>query len=147
MGGELITIRAMGTLGEPDVAARPIVDRALRDEADWWRVRDLLVETFAATPRGWNWDVRHWDGQRFHSEVPATVAEMAREVRLWESDRGVLLGVVHREGPGEVVLELRPDARESRTTTSSGGSSWKRAAIRCRAPVPSAGRSTPSTST
>ena len=74
-------------------------------------MRDLLVRTHATTPVGWNWDVRHWDGSRFH----CASAEQARlkqgPVGLWEAD-GRLVGAMHREGSaGSTFFELDPDYR------------------------------------
>jgi hypothetical protein len=37
-----------------------------RDEADFWRVRELLLETYPTTPPDLNWEVRRWDGSGFH---------------------------------------------------------------------------------
>ena len=45
-----------------------IIDRPFRDEADFWRVRDLLIETYPITPVDFNWEIRRWDGRRFHNE-------------------------------------------------------------------------------
>jgi mycothiol synthase len=93
----------------PGVIARPY--RADGD-ADWWAVRDLLVRSHAGVPPGWNWDVRRWDGSRFHNEVPALPAWFEALTRVWESGDGRLVGVVHPEGgPGEAFLQLDPDAR------------------------------------
>ena len=40
------------------------------------------------------------------------MAAMAPIIWLWEASDGTLLGAAHREGPGEVFLELRPEARQ-----------------------------------
>jgi ribosomal protein S18 acetylase RimI-like enzyme len=81
-------------------------------DADWWAVRELLVRSHAGSPPGWNWDVRRWDGSRFHNEVPALPAAMAAAIGVWEAADGRLAGAVHGEGgPGEAYLELDPDWR------------------------------------
>ena len=79
---------------------------------DWWAVRELLVRSHAGSPPGWNWDVRRWDGSRFHRETPDMPESFTAATRLWEAAGGRLLGAVHPEGgPGEAFLELDPDAR------------------------------------
>jgi len=88
-----------------------LVARRCTAEADWWRIRSLLVETGPDVPAGWNWDVRRWDGWRFHNERPVDVPELARTIALWESPGGRLLGAVHPEDPGTAFLEVRPEAR------------------------------------
>lgn len=93
-------------IADVDVVARPC-----RDDVDWWRVRQLLVETMPTTPPSWNWDVRRWDAWRFHSAEPLGDVEMAAGIRLWEAIDGRLLGAAHPDRTAEAVLELRPDAR------------------------------------
>ena len=44
-----------------------ISTRLYRDEKDFWRVRRLLIDTEGITPVGFNWEVRRWDGTRFHN--------------------------------------------------------------------------------
>lgn len=82
--------------------------RPLRDERDWWRVRALLVATHATVHPGWNWDIRRWDGWRFHAKEPVSQERLARVVGLWETPDGRLRGAVHPESPGEAYLELDP---------------------------------------
>ncbi len=81
------------------------------DDADWWAIRELLVRSHAGSPPGWNWDVRRWDGSRFHREIARLPDWFAARTRLWETSDGRLVGVVHPEGPDEVYLELDPDFR------------------------------------
>jgi ribosomal protein S18 acetylase RimI-like enzyme len=82
-------------------------------DADWWAVRDLLVRSHAGSPPGWNWDVRRWDGSRFHREVPVLGDAFVAGTRVWEAADRRLVGVVHPEGgPGEAFLELDPEARD-----------------------------------
>jgi mycothiol synthase len=90
----------------------PVTRRSFRnDEADWWAVRDLLVRTMATTPPSWNWDIRRWDGWRFHGNPPEIDPATAARIALWETDRGVLVGVAHPEDGGDVYCELDPDFR------------------------------------
>jgi mycothiol synthase len=81
------------------------------DDADWWAVRELLVRSHQASPPGWNWDVRRWDGSRFHREDPRLPGWFSAATRLWEAGDGRLVGAVHPEGPDEIFLELDPDFR------------------------------------
>ncbi len=87
----------------PSATARPY-----RDERDWGRVRSLLVETHPLVPPGRAWDVRRWDGWRYHREEPWTDAQLADLVGLWETADGRLVGAAHPEEPGEVWIELHP---------------------------------------
>lgn len=95
-----------GQLQATQVTARP-----LQCEADFWRVRDLLVATYACTPLGFNWEIRRWDGSRFHHATDDWFARSARAVQLWETSDGQLVGVVNPEGEGNAHLQLHPDFR------------------------------------
>jgi mycothiol synthase len=81
------------------------------DDADWWAVRELLVRSHQASRPGWNWDVRRWDGSRFHREIPRLPGWFTAGSHVWEAGDGRLVGVVHPEGPEEAYLELDPDFR------------------------------------
>ena len=88
-----------------------IVDRPFRDEADFWRVRSLLVETRPLTAPAFNWDIRRWDGWHFHrAETPGPALWQGR-FHLWETDAGQLVGAVHPEGRSDAYLQLHPDFR------------------------------------
>jgi hypothetical protein len=50
-----------------DPTTEPITARPFQFEDDFWKVRNLLIETYPITPPGWNWEIRRWDGRRFHS--------------------------------------------------------------------------------
>ncbi|MBI3957829.1 MAG: hypothetical protein HY328_03390 [Chloroflexi bacterium] len=41
-----------------------------RGDEDFWRVRQLLIDIYSITPTGFNWEVRRWDGTRFHDPDP-----------------------------------------------------------------------------
>ncbi len=86
--------------------------RAYQAPHDFWRVRQLLIETYPLTPVEWNWEIRRWEGWHTHRENPAEVAARHPEIHLWETDAGQLVGVVHPEGRGEVWLEIHPDYRD-----------------------------------
>ncbi|MHB0876427.1 MAG: GNAT family N-acetyltransferase [Anaerolineae bacterium] len=89
----------------------PVTSRPFRDEADFWRIRDLLIETYPLTPPGFNWEIRRWDGGRFHREEQDQLNGWAESVRLWETAEGRLVGAVHPEGRGDAHLQLHPDYR------------------------------------
>lgn len=83
--------------------------RALQTEQDWWRVRNLLIETFPITGPGFNWELRRWEGTRFHREVTWDPGVFA-DFRLWETASGRLAGVTLPEGD-EIQLLIHPDFR------------------------------------
>ena len=97
----------MGSPPAVGVHARPYRN----DEADWRAVRRLLIETFEVVPPQWNWDIRRWDGWRFHNAEPVIPSTLAAGIGVWEDDEGRIIGVVHPEGGGDAYLELRPDHR------------------------------------
>lgn len=93
----------------PDAVPPAVTIRPYRNEdADWQAVRDLLVRSHGAVGRGWTWDIRRWDGLRFHNEVPILADRLAAVTGLWEDDDGRLVGVVHPEGGSDPFLELDP---------------------------------------
>lgn len=91
--------------------AERVTFRLCTDEEDWWAVRRLLIQTYEAAPPYWNWEMRRWDGQRFHSETTELSAAQLAQIGLWEAADGRLVGAVHPDGPGDAVLELDPDYR------------------------------------
>jgi len=90
--------------GEP-VTSRPF------EERDWWPVRQLLIDTCRLAPPDWNWDIRHWDGSRYHSSPPRWAAHWEGRVQVWETGDGRLVGAAHPEDGGDAFLELHPDYR------------------------------------
>ncbi len=85
--------------------------RPLQSEADFWWVRKLLIATYPTTPLGFNWDVRRWDGQRFHHATDDWLKRTVDRVQLWETVDGQLVGVVNPEGTGDAHLQVHPDFR------------------------------------
>lgn len=75
-------------------------------QEDFWKVRNLLLETYPLTPAGLNWDIRHWDGWHTHNEAP-----LEKRIHLWETDEGRLVGAVHPEGKGDAHFQIHPDYR------------------------------------
>ena len=88
-----------------------IIARPFRDDADFWRVRDLLIATYPLTPTQFNLDIGRWDGQRFHRADPALDARWAEHIQLWETEHGQLVGAVHPEDGGDAILQVHPDYR------------------------------------
>jgi ribosomal protein S18 acetylase RimI-like enzyme len=83
----------------------------LASEQDWWRVRNLLIETFPISAPGFNWELRHWEGNRFHRENTQWDPGVFDGHQLWETAAGRLVGMAHHEGD-EIWLEIHPDYRE-----------------------------------
>ena len=89
-----------------EVTARPF-----NGDVDFWRVRDLLIDTYPLTPPDFNWEVRRWDGNRFHREQDKLIQE-SKNYHVWETASGELAGVVNTEGGiGHAYLQLHPDYR------------------------------------
>jgi GNAT superfamily N-acetyltransferase len=85
--------------------------RPLRDDADYWHLRDLLVQTVPITPVGFNWDMRRLDGKRFYNADLEADRLHARPVQLWETRGGELVGGVLSESAGDAHLQVHPDYR------------------------------------
>jgi len=90
---------------------RRIISRSFRDDRDFWRVRELLIETYPMTSAGFNWEIRRWDGLRFYNDNPGPDRRWKNLVHLWETEDGRLVGAVHPESTGTAHLELHPDFR------------------------------------
>ena len=94
-------------------SAERIIARPFQDDEDFWRVRNLLIETYPITPVDFNWEIRRWDGQRYHLEdsTLGLGGRWEQTVCLWETEDGRLVGAVHPEGEDDAWLELHPDYR------------------------------------
>lgn len=88
-----------------------VTARPYGDDRDFWRVRQLLLETYPLTPPDFNWEVRRWDGSRFHNAGGVWDAHWEGRVRLWETDDGRLVGAAHPDCKGELCMQLHPDYR------------------------------------
>ncbi len=88
-----------------------ITTRPLRDDQDFWRLRDLLVQTVPITPVGFNWDMRRLDGKRFYNADLNANRLQVRPVQLWETHAGELVGCVLSESAGDAHLQVHPDDR------------------------------------
>lgn len=91
-----------------------IKSRPVKDESDYWKARELLIETWPIVGPNWNWDVRRWDGSYHHNEFSgwdARWGEGGKFVRIWETDGGKIVGVANPEGKGDAYLQIHPDFR------------------------------------
>ena len=106
---------ALQTIVDP--AQTHITARPLQTEDDFRRVRDLLIEVHSLVPPGWNWEIRRWEGIRFHAEDISLEAFLSESpVQLWETAEGKLVGAAHSEGQlGEAFLTLNPTYRHLET--------------------------------
>lgn len=59
-----------------------IASRTVQGKDDFWRIRNLLLETYPITPPDFNWDIRRWDGSFFHHEEPGWHPRWNRQVQL-----------------------------------------------------------------
>lgn len=88
-----------------------ITSRPLTTDPDFWRVRDLLIQTYSITPFGFNWEIRRWEGRRFHDDNPEQLGPWSQNIQLWETETSDLIAVAHPEGHGDANLQLHPDYR------------------------------------
>lgn len=88
-----------------------VVSRPFEGEKDFWRVRSLLIDTYPITPVGFNWEIRRWDGWRYHRECTSITPEWSERLHIWETEEGCLVGVAHPENDGSAFFELHPDYR------------------------------------
>jgi GNAT superfamily N-acetyltransferase len=91
-------------------------NRPLTTDQDYWRVRNLLIQTYPITPFGFNWEIRRWEGRRFHDNHPDQLGNWAKNVQLWETETGELIAAVHPEGAGDAHFQLHPDYRHLEPT-------------------------------
>lgn len=96
---------------DPSLRTQPIYTRPLQGDEDFWRVRNLLLETVPLTPLDFNWDIRRWEGKRFYEATPSQNGRLAGRVQLWLTQEERLVGAVHPEGRGDAYLQIHPDFR------------------------------------
>jgi len=87
-----------------------ITSRPFRDEDDWWRVRNLIIELFPLVPAGAGWEIRRWDGRRFYGEDSWNWAVMGR-CRLWFTGERLVAAAFSEGDAADVHLLVRPDYR------------------------------------
>lgn len=87
--------------------------RPAAGDQDFWRVRNLLIETYPVTPLGFNWDIRRWEDQRFYDAEQDWESRLSGRVQLWETGNSRVVGVVNPEGGnGEAHLQVHPAFRQ-----------------------------------
>src|SRR5512133_36443 len=89
-----------------------ITSRPFRDDTDFWRIRDLVIDTYPITGPGWNWDLRRWDGSRFYNPTGGLDPKWQQTVRVWETAEGKLAGAANFDGSDLFYLQIHPDYRE-----------------------------------
>lgn len=97
-----------------------ITFRTASGEADFWRVREFLLDTWAQVPLGHVWDVRRWDGSYFHRAACGWDAHWraGAAIGIWEeqpasvSAEPRIVAVAHPESAGEAWLQVHPAYRE-----------------------------------
>ena len=94
------------------IHSEQILSRHAEGEGDYWRVHSLLIETYALTPPGFNWDIRRWEGMRFYDVDPSLDPDWGERVQLWETAAGRLVGAVHGERESGAYLQLHPHYRQ-----------------------------------
>jgi mycothiol synthase len=87
------------------IRSRPVT------EADFWRVRELLIATVPIAPFGHNWDMRRWDSKYFYNPSGRWEDGWEQGARVWETDAGEVVACVHREGRGGAGLQAHPAYR------------------------------------
>ena len=93
-----------------DIIQKTIHSRAVQ-RGDYERIRDLLVQTQAITPPGFNWDIRRWEGKCWYNPQVDGNPDWHKNSQLWETDAGQLVGLVHPDGIGFPYIEIHPDYR------------------------------------
>jgi ribosomal protein S18 acetylase RimI-like enzyme len=99
-----------------------VKSRQYGGEGDYQRIRELLVQCYAINQTMHCWGLERLDWWRYNIQV-TVVGSLPRiweeEVRLWETEAGELVGVVHPEGgfhpvanDRDVFLEIHPHHRQ-----------------------------------
>jgi mycothiol synthase len=89
----------------PTIPNRPFIS-----DQDFWRVRDLLIQTYLITPFAFNWEIRRWEGKRYYTDKSDQLNALTQNVQLWET-KTEIVAVVLPEGAGDAHLQLHPDYR------------------------------------
>lgn len=85
--------------------------RPLDGDADWWRLRALLVEVAPLVAPGFVWDVRRLDGSRFYAADPDRNPEWQMRTQLWETPGGRLVAAINRDSRDDAHLQVHPAFR------------------------------------
>jgi predicted N-acetyltransferase YhbS len=119
--------------GDDSVAGGAPGGRPFR-EADWSRVRALLVDIVVRGAPGSAWEVRRWDGWRWHQRAATWEPAWEQTARVWEDADGTLLAAAHTDGAGRVALQVDPSRRDLEAAMVA----WAEAAL--AVPGPTGGR-------
>jgi mycothiol synthase len=87
-----------------------IIEQPFHSDADFWRVHQLLIDTYPISPLGLNWDIRRWEGWRFYNASPHWNSVWEQQVRLWSQPDGQVIGAVLVDHD-EIALQVRPENR------------------------------------
>jgi mycothiol synthase len=88
-----------------------VMNRPMSDDADFWRMRTLLIDTAPLIPIGLNWDMRRLDGKRFYEANVDENWPPKLPIQLWETGDGRLAGFVLPDSSGNAHLNVHPDYR------------------------------------
>ena len=89
-----------------------MTSRPLTTDQDYWRVHDLLIQTYPITPFGFNWDIRRLEGKRFYNANPDWLPRWEKTTRLWQTEQDNLVAAIFPEGSaGDAHLQIHPDYR------------------------------------
>jgi len=94
------------------VGTETVRERGLQGEADFWRIRQLLLQTYPRVPAGFNWEIRNWEGMYLYGEQPGWAPAWEGASRVWETVDGRLAAALHPSRLGFAVLELDPAYRQ-----------------------------------
>lgn len=83
--------------------------RRATGEADWVSVRDRISSLWAACPPGLAWEVRRWDGRRFHEARPVEGEDIGRRLAVLTDASDAIVAAVHDDGDGCAALQAPPD--------------------------------------
>lgn len=89
--------------------------RAYDPVTDYFRVRDLLVESYAINQNQHNWYVERWDFCRYFGVVrtnPSTLPQWEASIRLWETEDRSVVAAAHFEDMGrDAFFQVHPAYR------------------------------------
>ena len=91
-----------------------IRSRPYQDEADYGRLRHLLIESYCLVGAQFNWQLDRLEAMRFgaHAQEELSGARLwPASIRLWEAEGGKLVGAVLNEGEGDYYLQIHPHYR------------------------------------
>lgn len=95
-----------------------IIDREYRNnEEDFWKIRNLLVESFKIKKSLFNWGVARWDIVRYKTRAKDYEAydnvSFINKHHLWETENGRLIGAIITENnDNDIVIIIHPDFQE-----------------------------------